>query len=227
MVRTLSWIVAILVLYESIAGWLWHRIGYYSHWHLLLSIPEFLVRNILFPIVFTLLVKRIKPDSPTKGWLVRAFLICLVPLLISTSAGSTIARITSGYASSHSSLGELIVSSLSWNVTLIAITAAFLWNHMLGKFIVENLGYAVAGFLAGQIASLLAVGYLAKAAVPLAMAVTVVIALEVLMLVYLYVTSRRGNGGLRVIVIASFGISPLLYLLPLGLLVLGRVALGM
>ncbi|QQE79709.1 hypothetical protein [Alicyclobacillus sp. SO9] len=142
----LAIILLTLLVFDIVAGWLWYIIGYDRHVAVALSLPEFVIRNITFPILFTVIAVRLKPLKSEKYWYFWAFLICLIPLLISTSVGGFLKFVASSMTP-EKWIGVGIEVMLSYLVTIGMLFFAFKWKRLLPK----GFWYGVTGFLLGNV----------------------------------------------------------------------------
>ncbi|QQE77261.1 hypothetical protein [Alicyclobacillus sp. SO9] len=147
--------VLTLSIFEVVFGGLWHIVGFNdSVSHLAVSFPEFLIRNVALPVLLTMLVARMKPPVSNKYWSLGAFLICLIPLLMSTSVGLYVAEFASGRYEDYQRqniLGLILSTYFGYIVTGTVLIASFKWKSMLPKFVVDRFWYGVVGFVLGTL----------------------------------------------------------------------------
>lgn len=98
-VKPLTLFLTILLLYHLAEGWIWHEIGYdwnFSHSHVF-GWLIFVISQVLFPILFVSVAYRFKPVTQSRSWIVAAWLMCWVPLMVSTAIDSVLFNDLTGY----------------------------------------------------------------------------------------------------------------------------------
>lgn len=144
-------IVLFLVVYQLGVGWFWHSIGFewnFDHGRVF-GWATFMTRGIGFPVVFASLIARARPNDENEHWALWGFLVCWIPLLISTSVDGFVWMIASGYQTTiHDWRGgvEQLMVWLGWILTTWILFLAFRWKNMLAELVNRRLWYGVLGF---------------------------------------------------------------------------------